>query len=164
MNCVGNITPTAEFNIYCDPESARSVFHAPLTKTLVPLDVSERLSFDFGLMNALPAESTRAGKLLRDILPHFYRVYRQQLGLELIHLHDVVALVALTNPELFESVEMYGDVEISGELTTGTTVFDRRTTFRGSRNIDVAKEVDVAGVNDCILRGLAEAGKASENV
>jgi inosine-uridine nucleoside N-ribohydrolase len=161
VNCIGNVSPTAEFNIYCDPESARNVFRAPVTKTLIPLDVTERVSFDYDLMNQLPAEQTRAGKLLRDILPHLFRVYRQQLGMEMIHLHDVIALVALTNPELFETTDLYGDVETCGELTAGTTVFDRRLTYRGSRNIDVAKELDVNAVTDCILRGLTEAGKAS---
>ena len=157
VNCIGNITPTAEFNIYCDPESARAVFRAPLTKTLVPLDVTSRIPLDFGFVNELPSESTRTGKLLHKILPYLCRVYRQQLGMEVFHLHDVVALVALTNPELFETVEMYGDVECSGELTAGTTVFDRRITYRGPRNMDVATSIDAAAVKDCILRSLAAA-------
>lgn len=158
VNCIGNITPTAEFNIYCDPESARTVFRAPLTKTLVPLDVTSRIALEFGFVNELPPETTKTGRLLHKLLPYLCRVYRQQLGMELFHLHDAVAVVALTNPELFEMVEMVGDVECSGELTTGTTVFDRRITYRGPRNMDVAKEVDVAAVTDCILRSLAAAG------
>ena len=157
VNCIGNVTPTAEFNIYCDPESARAVFRAPLTKTLVPLDVTSRISLDFGFVNLLPPETTRVGKLLHKLLPYLCRVYRQQLGMETFHLHDAIALVALTNPELFETIEVNGDVECSGELTIGTTVFDRRATYRGPRNMDVAKEVDVAGVTDCILRSLAAA-------
>lgn len=162
VNCIGNVTPTAEFNIYADPESARAVFRAPITKTLVPLDVTSRIACDFGFINQLPPETTRAGQVLHKTVPFLSRVYRQQLGMEIFHLHDIVALVALTNPELFETVEMSGDVEISGELTIGTTVFDRRATFRGPRNMDVAKECDVAAVTDCILRGLADAGRASE--
>jgi non-specific riboncleoside hydrolase len=158
VNCIGNITPTAEFNIYCDPESARMVFRAPLTKTLVPLDVTSRVSLDFGFVNHLPPETTKSGGLLHKILPYLCRVYRQQLGMETFHLHDVVAVVALTNPELFEMAEMHGDVECSGELTAGTTIFDRRPTYRGPRNMDVAKEIDVAAVTDCILRGLAAVG------
>jgi inosine-uridine nucleoside N-ribohydrolase len=155
MNCIGNVTPTAEFNIYCDPESARAVFRAPLTKTLVPLDVTGKIALDFGFVNHLPPETTRSGKLLHKILPHLCRVYRQHLGMEVFHIHDAIALIALTNPELFEMVEMHGDVECSGELTAGTTVFDRRSTYRGPRNMDVAKEIDVAAVTDCLLRGLA---------
>ncbi len=36
----GNITPAAEFNMYCDPVSAQVVFRSPSTKTLVPLDIT----------------------------------------------------------------------------------------------------------------------------
>jgi inosine-uridine nucleoside N-ribohydrolase len=162
MNCVGNITATAEFNIYCDPESARSIFLAPVTKTLIPLDVTTRVAFDFGFVSQLPEEHTRAGALLRTIVPHLTRVYRQYYGMETFYLHEAVGLAALTNPELFETTEMAGDVEILGELTAGTTVFDRRVTYRGPRNMEVARELDVAAVTDCILRGLAEAGRATE--
>lgn len=162
VNCVGNITATAEFNIYCDPESARSVFMAPITKSLVPLDVTSRVAFDFGFVNHLPPETTRAGVLLRAMLPHLTRVYRQYHGMETFFLHEAVGLTALTNPELFEMTEMAGDVEISGELTAGTTVFDRRVTYRGPRNMEVARELDVAAVTDCVLRGLTEAGRGTE--
>jgi inosine-uridine nucleoside N-ribohydrolase len=158
---IGNATPCAEFNIYYDPESARSVFRAMITKTLVPLDVTERVKFDLGFLNQLPPEETRAGSVLRAVLPYYVRVYRQQLGLELFTLPDVVPLVALTNPELFEMTELSGDVEVAGELTTGATIFDRRPAFRGPRNMEVAREVDVAAVTDCILRSLSQAGKAT---
>jgi inosine-uridine nucleoside N-ribohydrolase len=161
VNCIGNATPTAEFNIYCDPECARTVFKAPITKTLVPLDITSRVAFDFGFLSKLPAESSKVGNVLHRILPFFGRVYRQQLGMEQFYLHAPVALVALTNPELFETMEMEGDIEVSGELTIGTTVFDRRITFRGQRNMDVLREIDVPAVTDCILRSLSEAEKAS---
>ena len=60
--------------------------------------------------------------------------------------------------ELFETQEMAGDVETSGELTAGTTVFDRRPKTQWRPNMDVATGVDVAGVKDCLARGLNEAG------
>ena len=40
---------------------------------------------------------------------------------------DVVALVAVTNPELFERTTVAADVETKGEITTGMLVVDRRT-------------------------------------
>src|SRR4029078_619194 len=40
---IGNITPAAEFNIWCDPEAAAMVFQASFRKlTLVPLDATHR--------------------------------------------------------------------------------------------------------------------------
>jgi len=62
LNGPGNITPAAEFNVYCDPESARAVLRSSATKTLVPLDVTRQVSFGYDLLDRLPADSTRAGR------------------------------------------------------------------------------------------------------
>lgn len=157
----GTITPCAEFNIYCDPESARAVFRSSATKTLVPIDISRQVEFGYDLLDQLPAESTRAGRFLRRILPHLFRSYRQELGYESIALNDAVALVAALHPDLFEVELAAGDVELSGELTTGATVFDRRRIREWRTNIAVATKVDTAAARDIILRGLNVAGAAS---
>jgi inosine-uridine nucleoside N-ribohydrolase len=152
----------ADFNIYCDPLSARRVLKSAATKTLVPLDVSGELAFTFDFLEQLPAETTRAGKFLRQILPFAYRAQRQMLGQEHINLHDVAAIVAVTNPELFETEALAGDVETEGELTNGMIVFDRRrqNIREWRQNMDVAIKADVTAMRDCVLRSLQRAGKA----
>lgn len=157
---IGNVTPSAEYNIYFDPLGARSVFHSRTTKTLVPLDVTSRVSFGLGLMQQLPDETTRVGRFLRKTLPYLFRAYHQRLGLEAIFLHDVVAVAAAVCPEFFETRELTGDVEIGGVLTTGMTVFDRRPTARGRGNMEVAMDVDVKRVVDFVVRGLATAARS----
>jgi inosine-uridine nucleoside N-ribohydrolase len=150
----GNITAAAEFNIYCDPESAREVFLSPSTKTLVPLDVTNQLMLSYDLFNRLPDESTKVGKLLREILPPAFRAYRQQFGLEGIHVHDSVALIAAIHPELFVTQAMVGDVETMGELTCGATVFDRRRVPASRHNMEVVVGMDREKVVEQIIRGL----------
>lgn len=161
LNCFGNVTPAAEYNIHYDPLAARAVFRARTAKTLIPLDVTKQVSFTLDFIEQLPPESCRIGSLLRKLIPFLFRVYHQQLGLEGILLHDVIALVAALHPELFEATEMAGDVETEGELTTGATVFDRRRNRSWTTNMEVATEVDATGVRDCIMRGLAQAAAAS---
>jgi purine nucleosidase len=158
----GNITPAAEFNIYCDPESARAVFRSRTTKTLIPLDVSNRLVLGFEFLAQMPDETTRVGKLVRKILPPAFRAYRQEQALEGIHLHDSITLVAVTNPELFVTQEMAGDVEVRGELTAGATVFDRRRVPAWRHNMEVAVDMDVHKVAQQIIRNLTQAGKCTE--
>lgn len=153
----GNVTPAAEFNIYCDPQAARSVCRFPITKTLVPLDVTSQVEFRFDFLDELPSETTRVGRMLQRILPYAFRSHRQNLGQEGIYLHDAVALVAVTNPELFHTEPMACDVELQGELTAGATVFDRRPKPEWRTNLHVVRDVDVAAVRDCILRSLHSA-------
>lgn len=155
----GNATPAAEFNIYCDPQAARTVFRSPTTMTLVPLNVTRQVTMTYGLLDDLPPESCRAGRFLRQVLPFYYRAHHRELGLEGVQLHDAVALAAVTNPELFTTTPGAVDVETVGELTKGATVMDRRATPLWRRNMAVATELDAAAVKDCILRGIRQAGQ-----
>ena len=150
----GNVTPTAEFNIYCDPPSARAVYRSTLTKAVVPLDAASQLLFPYDLLERIPSPESRAGRLLRSILPYRFRACRQELGLEGAYLHDAVGLCMVTNPELFTTEEFSGDVELAGELTTGMTIFDRRRTA-ARRGFEVVVSLDVQGVKDRILAGLS---------
>ena len=156
---IGNITPTAEFNIYADPISAQQVFQSRTTKTLVPLDITTQIKFTLDFKVDLPLETSRAGKLLHPMINFVFRSYHQHMGQESIHLHDAVALVAVVNPELFQSTDMFGQVETRGQLTSGMTVFDRRSESHASPNMEVVTEVDVMAVTNCIVRGLAHAGR-----
>jgi inosine-uridine nucleoside N-ribohydrolase len=155
----GNVTPAAEFNIYCDPVAARDVFRSKTTKTLVPLDVTSQVVMTFDLLDQLPDESTPVGSLLRRVLPYSFRAHRQLFGLEGTYLHDPVAMMALLEPALFETERLAGDVETQGELTLGATVFDRRPAPQWRPNIDVATSVDSAGVIAAIMRGLKQAAQ-----
>ena len=160
LHGTGNITPAAEFNIYCDPEAARAVFQSPAaTKTLIPLDVSSQVSFGFDLLDKLPDDSSPVGRFLRKVLPYLFRSYRQELGYESVLLNDAVTLMAALHPELFEVELPAADVELSGELTTGATVFDRRRIREWRTNLAVATKVDVPAVQDCILRAISAAGE-----
>lgn len=152
----GNVTPAAEFNIYCDPAAARNVLRSKTTKTLIPLDITSQVVMNFDLLDQLPDESTPIGSLLRRILPYSFRAHRQHFGLEGMFLHDPVALMALLEPALFETERMAGDVEVQGEITMGATVFDRRPAPQWRPNLDVATSVDSAGVVAAIIRGLTQ--------
>jgi inosine-uridine nucleoside N-ribohydrolase len=153
----GNVTAAAEFNMYCDAEAAQTVFRSPITKTLIPIDLSSRITMNLDLLEKLPSEETRRGGLLRKLLPGAFRAYRQQLGMEGIHLHDAVAIVAAMQPSLFTMQRMHGDVETDGTLTYGATVFDRRRLPESQPNMDIAVDMDAAAVSNCILESLTHA-------
>lgn len=161
VHAAGNATPAADFNFFCDPRAARHVIREPMTKTLLPLETSSQVLLGFGLLDELPDSFSRAGKILRGMLGHAFRAHRQILGSEGVRLHDVVALVALTNPELFERTTVAADVETDGDLTAGMLVVDRRQIRQWRPNADLLVACDAAAVQDCILRGCAAAAEAT---
>ena len=156
---VGNVTPAAEFNVHYDPESARDVLSSPTTKTLVPLNMTRRIVFNFDMINHLPPKATRIGDLLHRMLAYNFRTHRQVLGLEGIHLHDVIATMIAIHPEWAETQEMSGDVETRGELTLGATVFDRRGNRRTRSNMEVVTDMNDAAIHDAILRAVRRVGQ-----
>ncbi|QEG36622.1 nucleoside hydrolase [Bythopirellula goksoeyrii] len=150
----GNVTPTAEFNVYCDCESARSVFLSPITKTLLPLDVSSKVVLRYDLLDRLPDEKTNRGRVLRKLLPGALRSSHERLGIEGLLVPEAVAIVGILHPELLTTERLYCDVETSGELTRGMTVIDRRRNSPHQPNMDVVVDINVEATIDCILRGL----------
>jgi inosine-uridine nucleoside N-ribohydrolase len=161
LHGVGNVTAAAEFNMYYDPESARSVFRSRTTKTIIPLDVTRQVTFGIDLLEKLPSSSTRVGRFLRRILPFFFSSFHERLGQELIVLNDAIAMLAVIRPELFETSEMFGDVEPMGEITRGVTVFDRRPNAESRPNMEVAVNVDVDGAREGLIELIRRAGAAS---
>ena len=157
VNALGNVTAAAEFNIHYDPISARTVFESSVTKTVVPLEATREIAFGLDDINRIPAENSRVGGLLHKILPALFRAYRQQLGLESFYLHDAVALLAATHGDLFETKELEGFVETSGEITRGVTIFDRRPNCASRTGLEVAVGINAAAAREAIVQGLQRA-------
>ncbi len=149
----GDVTPSAELNIYCDPEAARNVLRTPATKSLIPLDVGRQVVLTMGQMQKLAIGEERRSKFLKDMLTYAFRAYHEHMGREGFPLREVVALAAVSRPELFESRRFAVDVEVSGELTRGMTVADRRMTSPVHKlNMEVAVRVSESGVFDYFHR------------
>lgn len=161
LTAQGNITPCAEFNFYFDPKSAQAIINSRTTKILVPLDVSSVVPFGLGMMDELPNTDSRAGHFLRQILPHVFRAYRQQLGQESVTLNDAVGSLALLEPDLFNYETLACNVETTGELTRGLLVTDRRPQPEWRPNVSVATSIKNDHVGQFLIDQLVMAGNAS---
>lgn len=133
----GDLTALAEFNIFHDAAAARELFRSPMTKTLVPLDVTNRLHLSYTAFEQFPGTDSRVGRLLREILPPAFRQRRAEAGCENVRCNGLIALLTILAPHLFTTRLMSGDVETMGGLAQGATLFDRRDPPQWVRNIDV---------------------------
>lgn len=153
----GDVTPSAEFNAYCDAGSAREVLHSGATPTLVPLDATESLMFDFDLLEFVRGHDSRTCRLLAELLPGFFRAYRQRYGVEGVHLNALGAVLAVSHPGILTTEPLHADVETTGELTHGATVFDRRGTPAAEPNVEAVVSIDANAARDAVFRALENA-------
>lgn len=145
----GDITAAAEFNVFANPIAARTVLRSPATKTLVPLDVSSKAVLTFDQFNrVLPDCQSRAAEAVRQLISYALRAHHEQLGLEGVPLHEIVALAAVMRSQFFKRQTMAIDVETAGNLSRGATIFDRRGVRQWHSNIDVVHHIDPQGVLD----------------
>lgn len=159
----GNITPVAEFNIFADPEAAKSVLQASCPKLLIPLDVTNRILFTLNHMNSLPDESTRVGSLLRSIMLPAFRAYRQCYGLEGVRIHDMIAYVLAIHPDWGLSKRMPVEIETEGKFTKGMTLFDQRVIPEWRNHLDVMFKIDETRCIEHFMNGLHNAADIVEN-
>jgi len=149
----GDVTAAAEFNMYVNPVAARTVLRSRIAKTLVPLDVCRKVSITVSQYERFMAGlSGPAKELFERLLPYAFRASHEVFGIEGLALNEVVALAAVTRPDLFGRTAMAVNVETTGELTRGMTVFDRRGQRQWQANIDVLRTADAQGVLDYAMK------------
>ncbi len=150
----GNVTASAEFNVFVDPEAAAEVFAAPWTVTMMGLEVSHQALADETVRERLAALGTRTGVLAGELLEFFGARYLEHQGFAAPPVHDLCPVVHLIAPELFTTVSAPVAVEVAGGLTRGRTVVDLRDGAPGPRHV-VATGLDGPRFWEVTLAALA---------
>jgi inosine-uridine nucleoside N-ribohydrolase len=145
---VGNVTPSAEFNVWADPEAARVVFSSGIRQvTLVPLDATHRALVSLEDCTKLRALGTPAATAAAIFTEKRVEGYKTVFGehVDKAPVHDALAVLSIVDANVLRNVvHVYLDVETQGELTVGRTVLDTHNRLRKTPNAHVALDADEA--------------------
>lgn len=124
----GNITTSAEYNIYADPHAAAIVFNSGVPVIAIGLDATHQVRTDAERMARLAALGSPRAAAAHDLLRFSESVERDLAKREGAPLHDPCTIAYLMNPSLFETVPAKISVETASALTYGHTAVEFRLT------------------------------------
>lgn len=137
----GNITTTAEFNIWVDPVAAQVVLSSGIPMTMAGLDVTEKAAMLPEDEVEIRSYGHKGAVIVADILNYMFERY--EAGGEDALMHDASALAAAVCPECLDYEMYFVDVDCSGTYTAGHTEVDVRRRSGKKPNVNVAVDVHV---------------------
>jgi inosine-uridine nucleoside N-ribohydrolase len=123
---IGNVTATAEFNIYVDPLAAHIVFSSGVPVKMCGINLTRQVMATDVEIGRIRSLNNRVGTFVADLLDFYVGSIKRLYGLPGGALHDPCAVVPLINPQMIQFEPMRVAIERYGEHTTGMTVCDYR--------------------------------------
>lgn len=161
----GNITPSAEFNIWADPEAAAKVFAAGFKQvTMLPLDATHKALVSTERAQRLAALGTTAGLAASRFIDQRIRAYDDNQPMEernAAPVHDALCVNFMLDPTVVTTLFRHVDVETVGTLTVGRTVVDTHHRNLKDPNCHVAFGADREKFCDFLESTLALGPKVS---
>jgi purine nucleosidase len=138
----GNITPTAEFNVFVDPHAAHAVLTSGVPLTIMPLDVTHQAQATPPRAAAFRRLRPPVGEAIAAMLDFVEKFDVSHYGFEGFPLHDPTVIAYLIEPQMFEARRGYVSVVLDAGAGHGMTVADWWGTTGKAPNATVMLGVD----------------------
>ena len=151
---LGNVTSSAEFNIYADPHAAAIVFASGRPITMCPLEVTHQALATEDVLARLRSAQRPVATLAADLLSFFAETYRRVFDFPAAPVHDPCAVAAVIDPTLIKSKSVRVEIEIAGEWTRGRTACDMYGSLSTSPNATVGYGLEVERFWEMVIETL----------
>ncbi len=142
---LGNITPSAEFNIFVDPHAANVVLNSNIKIIMMGLDVTHKVLVDESIVNDFTLIGNKSSILFKDLMEFYSRFHKKKYNTLSSPLHDPCVIGYLIKPELFSGKLCNVIVEEESKITMGKTVVDWLDVTERNKNCLVINEVNSEG-------------------
>ena len=157
VNCLGNVTPAAEYNFWVDPDAAKLVLDE-LDVTLFDWGLTIRDTvFDADTLARIEAIDTRYADFYTEISTAVRAYNRESFDEDRTTQPDSAVVAGLIEPELIEAAATYHvDVDEREGLTRGYSAVDENGVTDGDPRTEVVESLDSDGFTEMFVRMLAD--------
>ena len=148
----GNITPSAEFNVYVDPEAADIVLRCGAPMTMLPLDVTHRMLSTRERLDRMRAVGTRCAIAIAGMLTFSEAFDLKKYGWSGAPLHGPCVPAYMLRPDLFSGRKINVTIETGKGLTSGASVADWWQITDRPRNVTYILDGNADGYYDLICK------------
>lgn len=153
----GNVTPSAEFNIWVDPEAAKVVFNDEIPIVMCGLDVTMKCGLTLTQIDTLKKSSDPLLQAYGEMLGFYGGTTegeREAETEELVFIHDAVTILYITNPELFAGIPVNVSVDCSEEKRGKTTCTACAPSSRQPAGVLMLNQVNLPEFQKTLLQKL----------
>ncbi len=147
----GNASPSAEYNVFCDPHAYDLMLRSGLDLTIVPLDVTYQCLFQPRHVAALDGARTELVKFIEDSTRFYMEFHDEYQKIDGCAINDPLAAALLVKPDLVEFRNYHLTVELAGKHTFAKTTADHFNATGLAPNAKVAMAVNVDGFMDFFI-------------
>jgi purine nucleosidase len=152
----GNTTPTASFNVFCDPHAAHVTLASGIPFVWVNLDVTHKLVMTRARLKDISSIGSAAAKVVHDMLTwdHARRLAKYGAGADGLPVSDLSVIAYLLRPDLFSGRDLNVVIDLQSTYAFGMTVVDVWGLSDRSANALWLQDVDDQGVFDLLVEAL----------